>query len=210
MTDATAAAPGAAPSGVDLSKWQGTVDFAKLRAAGIRYVFVKVSQGATVADPDYARNIAGARAAGLYAGSYHFYSTDHDAQSQFANLSAHLDLKPGDLPPVVDIEVLANNSLPDLPVQLRSFLDLIQGHYGVKPIVYSGLSFASAQLQGFGDHPLWLAEYTNAPAPRLPGGWTTWTFWQYSQSGRVDGVNGAVDLDRFNGDEAALRALLVA
>ncbi len=196
--------------GVDLSKWQGTVDFAKLRAAGNRYVFVKVGQGATGVDPDYARNIGGARAAGLYAGSYHFYATDHDAQSQFDNLSRHLDLKPGDLPPVVDIEVLAQNSLPGLATELRAFLDLIEGRYRVKPILYSGLSFAAAQLQGFGDYPLWLAEYTTAPAPRLPGGWKTWTFWQYSQDGRVDGVDGAVDLDRFNGDEAALQALLVA
>jgi len=206
-TSTTNAATG--PAGVDLSKWQGAVDFGKLKAAGVVYAFVKVGQGATGADPAYARNIAGARAAGLYVGSYHFYATDHDAQSQFANLSAHLDLKPGDLPPVVDIEVLANNSLPGLAAQLREFLDLIENRYRVKPILYSGLSFAAAQLQGFGDYPLWLAEYTSAPAPRMPGGWTTWTFWQYSQSGRIDGVNGAVDLDRFNGDLQALRALLV-
>lgn len=195
--------------GVDLSKWQGAVDFARIRAAGNRYVFVKVSQGATGVDPDYARNIAGARAAGLCAGSYHFYATDHDAQSQFDNLSRHLDLKPGDLPPVVDIEVLAQNSLSGLATELRAFLGLIEGRYRVKPILYSGLSFAAAQLQGFGEYPLWLAEYTTAPAPRLPGGWKSWTFWQYSQDGHVDGVNGAVDLDRFNGDEAALKALLV-
>lgn len=204
----TEAMPAAA--GVDLSKWQGDVDFARIKAAGMAYVFVKVSQGATGVDPQYARNIAGARAAGLIAGSYHFYTTDHDADAQFANLSAHLDLKAGDLPPVVDIEVLAQNSLPDLPAQLKRFLDAIESKYAVKPILYSGLSFAAQHLSGFGDYPLWLAEYTSAPAPRLPAGWSHWTFWQYSQSGSVAGVNGAVDLDRFNGDLDALRALCVA
>jgi lysozyme len=96
-----------------------------------------------------------------------------------------------------------------MSTQLRDFLGLIEGRYGVKPILYSGLSFAAAQLQGFGDYPLWLAEYTSAPMPRIPGGWKTWTFWQYSQDGRIDGVDGAVDLDRFNGDLNALKALLV-
>jgi len=195
--------------GVDVSKWQGQVDFARVKAAGKTYVFIKVTQGATGVDPDYVANIAAARAAGLYAGSYHFYTTDHDAQSQFANLSQHLDLRPGDLPPVVDIEVLAENSLPDLAAQLTSFLDLIEGRYGVKPILYSGLSFANAHLQGLGAYPLWLAEYNDAAAPKLPNGWSDWTFWQHSQDGRVDGVDGAVDLDRFNGTLDALNALRV-
>jgi lysozyme len=197
-------------TGVDVSKWQGVVDFAKIKAAGHRYAFVKVTQGATGVDPDYARNIAAARTAGLAAGSYHFYSTDHDAASQFANLSAHLDLKPGDLPPVVDIEVFAQNSLPGLSTQLKAFLDSIEQRYRAKPILYSGLSFAAQNLSGFGDYPLWLAEYTNAPAPRMPAGWAQWTFWQFSQTGHVVGVNGAVDLDRFNGGEDQFKALLIA
>lgn len=195
--------------GVDLSKWQGAVDFAKIKAAGNVYVFVKVSQGATGADPDYVRNIAGARAAGLYVGSYHFYVTGQSAQSQFENLVQHLDLKPGDLPPVVDIEVLSKNSLPDLADELKSFLDLIEKKYGVKPIIYSGENFANEYLKGFADYPLWLAEYTGAATPKLPLDWNAWTFWQYSQSGSVSGVNGAVDMNRFNGTAEQLEALLV-
>jgi lysozyme len=195
-------------AGIDLSKWQGVVDFAKIKAAGTVYVFIKVTQGATGVDPDYARNIADARHAGLYAGSYHFYTTDHDAQSQFANLSAHLDLKPGDLPPVVDIEILSSDSLPNLTDELKKLLDLIEGKYGVEPILYSGANFANEYLTGFGAYPLWLAEYTAAPVPKLPSGWSVWTFWQYSQTGSVAGVNGTVDLDRFNGTLDQLKAML--
>lgn len=198
-------------AGVDLSKWQGDVDFAKIRASGTTYVFVKATQGATGVDPDYARNIAAARAAGLVAGSYHFYVTADDAASQFANLAQHLDLKPGDLPPVIDIEVLSSSgSLPDLAAQLQALLDDIERAWNVRPILYSGENFANVDLKGFSRYPLWLAEYTDAPAPKLPQDWPAWTFWQYSQSGRVPGVDGAVDLDRFNGDQTQFDALRVS
>ena len=197
-------------SGVDLSKWQGNVDFAKIRAAGHAYVFVKATQGATGVDPDYARNIAAARAAGLAAGSYHFYVTADDAASQFANLAQHLDVQPGDLPPVIDIEVLSSSgSLPNLAAQLQALLDDIERKWNVRPIIYSGENFANVDLKGFSAYPLWLAEYTGAPAPKLPLDWAAWTFWQYSQSGSVPGVAGAVDLDRFNGDQAQFDALRV-
>jgi lysozyme len=160
-------------------------------------------------DPDYQRNIAAARAAGLYVGSYHFYTTDHTAQSQFDNVVKHLDMKAGDLPLVVDIEVLSKNSLPDLATELKAFLDLVEQNYGIKPIIYSGESFANEYLKGFADYPLWLAEYTDAPAPKLPLDWRAWTFWQHSQNGSVAGVKGAVDLDRFNGTAEQIEALLV-
>ncbi len=205
----TGSVPTDAVVGVDLSKWQGAVDFAKIRAAGKTYVFVKLTEGDDDVDPDYVRNVADARAAGLYTGSYHFYSTADTAQAQFDNLSKHLDLKPGDLPPVIDIEVLSQNSLPDLASELTTFLGLIESRYGVKPIIYSGENFANTQLKGFADYPLWLAEYTGAPQPQLPLDWSAWTFWQHSQSGRVDGVDGDVDLDRFNGNLDQLRALLI-
>jgi lysozyme len=195
--------------GVDLSKWQGAVDFAQIKAAGKTYVFVKVSQGGDDVDPDYPRNIAAARDAGLYVGSYHFYTTDHDAQSQFDNVVKHLDIKAGDLPLVVDIEVLSKNSLPDLAAELKVFLDLVEQKYGIKPIIYSGENFANEYLKGFADYPLWLAEYTGAPAPKLPLDWSAWTFWQHSENGSVPGVKGAVDLDRFNGTAEQIEALLV-
>lgn len=196
--------------GVDVSKYQGTIDFAKIKAAGTTYVFVKATEGITSVDPDYARNIAAARAAGLVAGTYHFYETDDDPSAQFGNFRQHADVKPGDLPPVVDIEVLAQGSRPDLADDLKSFLAQMEQAYGAKPILYSGVSFANEYLTGFGDYPLWVAEYTSASAPKVPTGWTTWTFWQYSQSGSVAGISGAVDMDRFNGTLAQFNALRIA
>lgn len=196
--------------GVDVSKYQGMIDFAKIKAAGMSYVFVKATQGITGVDPDYVHNIAAARAAGLVAGAYHFYETNDDPSAQFGNFKQHADVKPGDLPPVVDIEVLAQGSRPDLANDLKSFLVLLEQAYGAKPILYSGVSFANEYLTGFGAYPLWVAEYTSAPAPKVPTGWSTWTFWQYSQSGTVAGICGAVDMDRFNGTAAQLDALRIA
>ena len=196
--------------GVDVSKYQGTIDFAKIKAAGNTYVFVKATEGITSVDPDYAHNITAARAAGLVVGSYHFYETDDDPSAQFGNFRQHADVKPGDLPPVVDIEVLAQGSRPDLADDLKSFLAQMEQAYGAKPILYSGVSFANEYLSGFSGYPLWVAEYTSAATPKVPAGWQTWTFWQYSQSGSVAGINGAVDMDRFNGTAAQFDALRIA
>jgi lysozyme len=207
---ATTEAAGGQVQGVDVSKYQGTIDFTKIKAAGNTYVFVKATEGITGVDPDYARNMAAARAAGLVVGSYHFYETDDDPSAQFGNFRQHADVKPGDLPPVVDIEVLAKGSRPDLADDLKSFLAQLEQAYGAKPILYSGVSFANEYLAGFGAYPLWVAEYTSAPAPKVPTGWTTWTFWQYSQSGTVSGIGGAVDMDRFNGTPAQFDALRIA
>ena len=195
-------------SGVDVSKWQGgDIDYAAMQADGTAYVFVKATEGDTEVDPDYARNYEKARGAGLIVGAYHFYITGDTPQGQFANFARVVALAKGDLPPVVDIEDLSGGTAAGLHDNLMTFLKLVEDHYGARPIIYSGESFANADLDGFGAYPLWVAEYTTAPAPRLPVGWQTWTFWQYTQAGRVKGIDGAVDQDRFNGDMAALEAL---
>ena len=195
-------------TGVDISSYQGTVDFTAVKAAGATYLFAKATQGNTYADPDYPKNYAGARAAGLVVGAYHYFMTDDEPDSQFNNFTSVVTLTSGDLPPVVDIEALADNSLPNLTENLQQFLDSLEKHYGVKPIIYSGESFANEDLTGFGSYPLWLAEY-GVSQPTLPNGWTAWTFWQWSQSGTIAGIDGAVDMDRFYGTEADLKKLLL-
>lgn len=212
-----ASAPAPAPvsttdvvEGVDLSNWQGgAVNFEQIKQAGKHFVFVKSSEGATVVDPDHARNVQQARAAGLAVGSYHFYESDDTPQAQFSNFSAQLSLKPGDLPPVVDIERLSKGDTQALAPALQQFLGLLEQQYGIKPILYSGEHFADEYLSVFADYPLWLAEYNSQASPQLPKGWARWTFWQHSQNGNVAGVPGPVDLNRFNGGPAQLQALTV-
>lgn len=196
-------------TGVDVSHWQGAVDFAKIKAAGKSYVFVKATLGDTEFDANYTNNMKNARAAGLAAGSYHFYLTDDTPQAQFANYSSHVVLEPGDLPPVIDIEKLSHNTLPNLAADLKLFLNAVQEHYGLKPILYSGETFANEYLEEFAPYPLWIAEYNKDKRPVLPKGWTHWTFWQHAQNGTVEGVKGPVDLDRFYGNQQQFQALLL-
>ena len=196
--------------GVDLSNWQGgDVDFEKIKQSGKLFVFVKSSQGSTVVDPDHARNVRQARAAGLMVGSYHFYVSSDPPQAQFRNFSAQLALEPGDLPPVVDIERLSQGDPRALVPALQQFLGLLEEKHGVKPILYSGEYFANEYLSVFGAYPLWLAEYNGGASPQLPKGWARWTFWQYSQNGSLADLSGPVDLNRFNGSAEQLKALAV-
>ena len=206
--DTSSKAPTQHLLGVDVSQYQGTVDFEKVKAAGVSFAYIKATQGNTWQSPDYKADFEAARAAGLIVGFYHYYMTDDAPQTQFDNFTSHVDLGEGDLPPVVDIEALHKNTRPDLADDLRQFLSMLEGKYGVKPIIYSGVNFANEYLSGFGNHPLWLAEY-GVDQPKTPSGWESWAFWQYSQSGTVDGVNGPVDLDRFSGTHQQLQALLI-
>jgi len=195
--------------GIDLSKWQRTVSFDEVRRAGVVYAFVKATQGATTTDIDYATNIHGARRAGLIVGSYHYYVTSVSAKDQLAHFTAVADVLPGDMPPVVDIEAMHNNNDAGLANDLRYFLGQLHAHYHVKPIIYSSRFFSNQHLKGLSDYPLWLAEYSTTNQIKLPLDWTTWTFWQHSEDGRLPGIQGNVDLNRFNGDLPALQSLLV-
>ncbi len=194
--------------GVDVSKYQGDVDFLKLKAAGMHYVFIRATEGITYQDVDYKSNHSKAKAAGLRVGVYHFYESNDDPMAQLKNFTDLVSLSAGDLAPVIDIEKLHQNDDKNLIVNLQRFLDGLEAHYGVKSIVYTGEKFANQYLTGFGAYPLWLAEY-QVDQPKIPSGWQNWTFWQWSQSGQVNGVKGNLDMDRFNGDAKRLSELLI-
>jgi len=195
-------------TGIDVSKYQGKIDFEKVKAAGIRYVFVRATEGITYQDAFFKQNLEEAREAGLVIGAYHFYETDDDPVSQLKNFTNVVALQAGDLPPVVDIEKLHDNDQLDLTKNIQIYLDGLERHYKTKPIIYSGKNFANKYITTFSDYPLWLAEYQSL-YPTLPQGWDKWTFWQYSQTGKVDGVIGDVDVNRYNGEESSFNKILI-
>jgi len=194
--------------GVDISKYQGDVDFKQLKAAGITYVFVKASEGNTYQDPTFVRNFAKAKQAGLTVSAYHFYESNDAPQSQLENFTQLVTLSAGDLPPVVDIEKLHMQDDMMLTHHLQSYLSGLEKHYGVKPIIYTGLNFANQHVTEFAQYPLWIAEYGRTQ-PTLPSGWSSWTFWQWSQSHTLKGIDGQVDADRFNGTAVNFSKLLI-
>ncbi len=194
--------------GIDISKYQGDVDFKQLKASGITYVFIRASEGNTYQDPEFKSHFAKAKAAGLTVSAYHFYETNDAPNSQLENFTQLVKLSVGDLPPVVDIERLHQQDDTRLSENLQVYLNGLERHYGVKPIIYTGLNFANQHVTRFSQYPLWLAEYGRTQ-PTLPSGWSQWTFWQWSQSHALKGIDGKVDADKFNGDARSFAKLLI-
>jgi len=196
-------------TGIDVSHYQGRVNWDAVKGAGCAFAFAKATEGAGVTDPFFAANWAGMKAAGLLRGAYHFFRPEQDAARQAAHFLSAVQFQPGDLPPVLDVEVNDGVTGSALVGGVQTWLDAVEPAAGVTPVIYTAASFWNAHFNDqFGQYPLWLAHYAPAPAP-LPHGWTDWTFWQYSQSLRVEGVNGSADHDYFNGSPADLQALAV-
>jgi len=195
--------------GIDLSHHDGGVDWTDVAAAGHTFAIVKASEGVDNPDPSFPGHWPAMKEAGLIRGAYHFYVTEDDPAEQAKLFIATVDLQPGDLAPAVDIELLGHDTRPGLPARLKTFLSILEQHYGVKPIIYTGPNFWDANLDAtFGDHPLWVAEY-GVSDPRLPAGWTEWHLWQYSQDVTVPGVEKAVDASHVNRTGADLGALVI-
>ncbi len=197
-------------TGIDVSHHQGEVDWRKVRADGVAFAFAKASQGTSSGDPAFTRNWEGMKAAGVIRGAYAFYVAGASPEEQAQDFIRRVQLESGDLPPVVDIETMGGvpEAQQQLMTDLQAYLSALIDHYGVRPIIYTGPAFwESYGNENFSDHPLWIAEY--ASRPRIPTGWQSWTFWQHSDSGSIDGVTGAVDLSHFNGNIATLQTLLL-
>ena len=195
--------------GIDVSHYQGVIDWAKVKNAGLKFAFTKATQGKSEVDPTFHTNWAEIKTAGLVRGAYHFFNPDIDAAAQADHFIATVQLEPGDLPPVLDIEVTDGVTQAGIEDGIRVWLEKIAEVYGVQPIIYSALPFVkTVWAEGFSMYPLWIADDTRStPAP--PGDSETWTFWQYTQKGAIPGLNGDVDRDIYQGTEVGWRQLLI-
>ena len=185
--------------GIDVSHYQGTVYWPGVFAAGIQFAFAKATEGLTWVDPQLATNWPAMKAAGLLRGAYHFYEPADDPASQAQHFLSTVKLEPGDLPAVLDVEINGGVSDGQLWSGVSTWLQVVQAATGRQPIVYTAPGFWNGNSPDLAltCHPLWLADY--ASEPTLPKGWSTWQFWQHSQTGTVPGVSASVDLNLFNG-----------
>ncbi|MCA9804661.1 MAG: glycoside hydrolase family 25 protein [Cyanobacteria bacterium HKST-UBA02] len=203
--------------GIDVSRHQGDIDWARVRNAGVKFAFIKASEGVSWVDPEFAVNWSEAKKNGIIRGAYHFFRPRADVDRQIDNLVNTVGkLESGDLPPVLDLEV--PDSWQRFSKQKRlemvlKWLDGVEKGLGVRPIIYLSPSFADdtlgnpAELAGY---DLWIAHYTSKSSPRVPAPWSDWTFWQYSETGKVDGISSeGVDLDRYTGSLRSLKRLAV-
>jgi GH25 family lysozyme M1 (1,4-beta-N-acetylmuramidase) len=181
--------------GIDVSYYQESIDWPKVADAGIRFAFIRISDGLTVEDLRFERNWREAQRAGIARGSYQYFRPDQDAIAQADLVIARLRGDRGELPPAIDVETDGGLRPAALAVKVRVWVNRVREQLGVEPIIYASPDFWRDSVGGADiPQPLWLAHYT-AKCPTVPQPWTRWTFWQFSQSGHVPGIAGPVDLD---------------
>ena len=194
--------------GLDVSRYQGVVDWDEVATGGEHFTFIKASEGREHRDLAFQANWVGAARAGLRRGAYHYLLPHVSIEEQLSNYIDLVKLEPGDLPPVLDVEDIGRLPAPQLVQHVRQWLELAEAHYGVKPILYTGINFYNRYLAGqFNDYPLWLARYDDNDPVTVCG--RPYQFWQYTDRARVPGVIGDVDRNVFSGTLQDLAAICV-
>jgi len=192
--------------GIDVSYHQDKIQWPRVRKAGIRFAFIRVSDGTTVEDPRFDENWAGAKQAHVLRGAYQFFRPEQSATAQADLLIAAIARDGGELAPVIDVEATGGKSPAQIAAAIRVWVERVRSRLGVEPMIYTSPEFWRDRVGGadLARQPLWLAHYT-AECPRVPAPWKAWTYWQYSKTGRVSGIKGDVDLDVFAGTIDELR-----
>ncbi len=194
--------------GVDVSRWQGNINWSVLRKNGANFAYIKATDGGDHLDPMFRRNWQGAQAAGVKRGAYHFFYWCRPAAHQADWFIRHVPRDANALPPVIDVEWTRSRNCPRHPSQaavlkkMNTFMNMLEAHYGQRPIIYTAPDFYEDNLAGaFPEHPFWLRAVAEHPSKVYPG--RRWVFWQYSGTGLSKGVGEKIDLNVFNGDAAA-------
>lgn len=193
--------------GVDVSYYQGAVDFDELAGGGFGFAIARISDGIDHPDDRFADNWSAIAKAGLVRGAYQFFEPGEDAAAQ-ANLvvDAVGVLGARDLPVALDLETTSGVAASELASRVEVWLARVEAGTGKRPLIYSVASFWNRlETDAGGVYPLWVADY-GVSCPALPASWTTWTLWQRSGSGRAPGISTPVDLDVFNGTSSDLLA----
>lgn len=192
--------------GIDVSHYQKVIDWKSVEADQIDFAYIKATEGEIHQDTNFCRNWMDIKNTKIRRGAYHFFRPKLSALQQANNfLFAIEKLENGDLPPVLDIEVTDGASKEIVINRMKSWLEIIEIRLHQKPIIYTNLKFYFQFLIGnFDDYNIWISRYNDA-APQLVA--KQWTFWQYGRQGRVQGIEGEVDLNVFYGNHAQLDSL---
>jgi len=198
--------------GIDVSKYQQMIAWDAVRSMQVKkiklgFVFIKATEGIGNTDPQFKRNWRRSKDAGMVRGAYHFFLATKDGRMQAENFVKAVDLKTGDLPPVLDIEQTYGVSKDVIKNEVKEWLNIVQTNYNIKPIIYTNIDFYKQNLgSDFDDYPLWVAHYYQPRQPRIK---RDWVFWQHNDNGRVNGVVSPVDFDVFSGDSVAFSQFLI-
>lgn len=210
--EVTVCGSGPTVKGIDVSYYQGNIDWTRVKNDGVQYAFIRVSDGLGTIDTKFETYWAQSRANGIVHGAYQFFRPNQDPIAQAELLLDKIGnaLADDDLPPVIDIEAAGGLAPAQVAAKAKQWIDHVEAALGVKPIIYTGFYFWRDQVgaPAYGaQHPLWHAQYTSAACPNISAPWTEWAFWQFTSTGAVDGIAGNVDVNRFDGTMAELMAL---
>lgn len=191
--------------GIDVSNHQGAIDWARVAADDVAFAIIKATEGGDFVDKSFARNLAAARAAGVAVGAYHFFTFCRPGADQARNFIATVPNDGPLLPPVVDIEFGGNCPERPLPArfatELAAFLGPVEAAFGKQAVVYMIDDAVNAYGHVVPERRHWVRSLAIHP------GHEDWIYWQYHNKGRIDGIEGNVDLDVLQGEATTLTAL---
>ncbi|MBG6187794.1 glycoside hydrolase family 25 protein [Flavobacterium sp. CAN_S2] len=197
--------------GIDVSEYQGKISWSYVdtleQKYPLHYVFIRATVGKDRKDRKFERNWLGAKENKMIRGAYHYYRPNENSLEQAELFIKTVTLEKGDLPPVLDIEKLPKNqSVANLKLGLKRWLQAVESHYGVKPIIYTGERYYDDFLkEEFSDYLFWIANY-NFYREEIG---EDWLFWQFTEKASVPGIKGKVDVNIYNGDLQQLQFITV-
>lgn len=191
--------------GIDVSYWQGVIDWPKVREAGIKFAFIKATEGGDHLDPKFRQNWHAAKRAGIARGAYHFIHWCRKASEQAKWFIRNVPHDPDALPPVLDLEWHTHSKTCPQKIsrkraleKTKIILEAMERHTGKRPIIYTDPAFHREVLEGeFKSYHFWVRTVAAEPQKIYPG--RSWAFWQFTTTGRVPGVPGKVDRNIYNG-----------
>lgn len=199
--------------GIDLARYQGDVDWQQIKRSGIAFAYIKATEGGDRLDEKFVRNWRLAQRVGIPRGAYHFYYFCTTPEKQARWFIRNVPRRGKALPPVLDLEwnpysPTCTTRPPGAKVrrQVRIFMNMLERHYGQRPIIYTTVEFYRQTGVGQLNEEFWLRATAKTPDKIYPG--RSWTFWQYTGTGIVPGVKGGVDINAFAGTRRQWKAWL--
>ena len=197
--------PVSMPQGIDVSHYQGDINWNQVEQSDVAFVYLKATQGTDYVDPLYDTNRQALKEKKTAFGSYHFFQPDLDPTSQAQHFLNTVG-KESSLAPVLDIEVTNDVDPKDIRAGAKTWLDAVEQATGCRPIIYTNRYFWNENLGNeFADYALWLADYADEVV--LPKDKSQWTLWQKSSSFDEQGIDTSVDEDLFNGSDRQMRSI---
>jgi lysozyme len=201
--------------GIDVSKYQGDIDWSAVKASGVQFVWIKATEGGDHADEKFTANWTGAKMAGVPHGAYHFVYWCRPPNEEVSWFEQNVPVEDDALPPVLDVEATPTSQTCHRHLEresaiadMRVMLEEMERHYHRRPVIYTSVDFFEAILSdgAFSDYPIWVRSTKHHPAVRY--GSRKWNFWQYQSDGATPGIIGHVDQNAFYGNYDQWQAFL--